>query len=225
MYDVQSCKLLRRFCDGEAAVGAFLDDYAFLAQATLDLFESNFDPKYLSLSVDLARRGLSRFEDEEHGGFFSTVEGERDLLLRMKDDYDGAEPSGNSIATDVLLRLAHLTGEEGFAGRAERSLQAFSPKMKAQPTMAPQMMVALHRSLSEPGQVIIRCARINEEVMQRAAKEWSEFRPTTTVLAVTDEAAEQLAELAPFIGGLERRGRMTIFRCQNFACELPEVVA
>ena len=106
MYEPESAQLLRRFCEGEAAVPAFLDDYAFLAQAMLDLFEASFEPKYLNLAAALARNGLQRFEDDEQGGFFSTVRGERDLLLRMKDDYDGAEPSGNSVATDVLLRLS-----------------------------------------------------------------------------------------------------------------------
>ncbi len=102
MYDPGSGRLLRRFCDGEAAVPAFLDDYAFLAQALLDLFEASSNAAYFVTAVDLARRGLKRFEDSQQGGFFSTLEGAGDLLLRMKDDYDGAEPSGNSVATDVL---------------------------------------------------------------------------------------------------------------------------
>ncbi len=112
----------------------------------------------------LARHGLKQFEDTEQGGFFSTVENAADLLLQMKDDYDGAEPSGNSVATDVLLRLAHITGDDEFRESAERSLQWFAPKMKAQPTMAPQMMVALGRWLAEPAQVVLRCAEIDGEV-------------------------------------------------------------
>jgi uncharacterized protein len=106
----------------------------------------------LRLAVDLAERGFSRFENGETGGFFSTEEHVDNLLLRLQDDYDGAEPSGNSIATDVLLRLAHITGNENFSSRASRSLSAFSPKIKAQPVMAPQMLVALGRWLTERGQ-------------------------------------------------------------------------
>lgn len=225
MYDPSTGELLRRFCDGEAAVPAFLDDYAFLAQALLDLFEASFESKYLSLTVDLAQRGLARFEDTEQGGFFSTLEGERDLLLRMKDEYDGAEPSGNSVATDVLLRLAHVTGDPEFARRAERSLRAFTPKLKAQPTIAPQMLVALDRWLSEPAQVIIRCAEDDAEVQTRIRDEWErEFNPSRIVLLITDDAARELSPIAPFLASLERRGRLTIYRCQNFACELPEIV-
>jgi uncharacterized protein YyaL (SSP411 family) len=225
MYDPQSGELLRRFCDGEAAVPAFLDDYAFLAQALLDLFEANFEPKYLSLAVELASRGLARFEDQEQGGFFSTLQGGSDLLLRMKDDYDGAEPSGNSVATDVLLRLAHVTGNATFAQRAERSIQAFTPKLKAQPTIAPQMLVAINRWLSEPAQVVLRCAEMDTDLESRVHSEWErEFNPTAIILAITDQAARELASIAPFVAGLARRGRLTIYRCRNFACELPDVI-
>ena len=100
------------FCEGEAAIGAFLDDYAFLAQALLDLFEATSETRYLEIARNLAVEGFARFEDHEDGGFFSTEQNAPDLLLRVKDDYDGAEPSGNSVATDVLLRLAHLAGDE-----------------------------------------------------------------------------------------------------------------
>ncbi len=224
MYSAETGELFRRFCEDEAAVSAFSDDYAFLAQAMLDLFEANFEAKYLALAVDLARRGLRKFEDEEHGGFFSTVEGESDLLLRMKDDYDGAEPSANSVATDVLLRLAHLTGDDDFARRAQRSLEAFAPKLQAQPTMAPQMLVAVGRRLSEPAQVVVRCAELDGDAQSRIAAERSAFSPNATVLAITDHAAGELASVAPFLATLERRGRLTIYRCRNFSCELPEVV-
>jgi uncharacterized protein YyaL (SSP411 family) len=225
MYHAESGELLRRYCEGEAAVSAFLDDYAFLAQAAIDLFEWSFEPKYLALAVDLARRGLARFEDEQKGGFFSTVEGERDLLLRMKDDYDSAEPSGNSVATDVLLRLAHLTGDDEFSRRAERSLRAFTPKLEAQPTMAPQMLVAANRWLAVPEQVVIRCGEIDAEAEAKLQVEWrGEFNPTATVLAISDNAARELSPIAPFLAGLERRGRMTVYRCRKFACDLPEVI-
>jgi hypothetical protein len=143
----------------------------------------------------------------------------------MKDDYDGAEPSGNSIATEVLLRLAHLTGNTEFSSRAERSLKAFAPKLKAQPTIAPQMLVAVGRWLSESEQTIIRCAEIDADVQNRIASEWQrQFSPNTAVLAISDAAARDLSSFAPFLAGLERRGRLTIYRCRNFACELPDIL-
>ncbi|MBV9404571.1 MAG: thioredoxin domain-containing protein [Acidobacteriaceae bacterium] len=225
MYDRDSGRLLRRFCEGEAAVNGFLDDYAFFAQALLDLFEAGSDVSYFEIAVSLVNRGFAQFEDTEQGGFFSTAENSVDLLLRMKDDYDGAEPSGNSAATDVLLRLAHLTGNDVFRHSAERSLRSFAPKLELQPTMAPQMLVALGRWLAAPEQIIIRCAEINPRAQQLLAEYRRPFSPNRTVLALTDAATERLKTFAPFLAGLERRGEFTIYECRNFACELPKVLA
>ncbi len=224
MYDAQSGRLLRRFCDGEAAVPAFVDDYAFFAQALIDLFEAALDPSYLEIAVALARSGLRQFEDTDQGGFYSTVENAPDLLLRVKDDYDGAEPSGNSVATEVLLRLAQLTGNDEFRQRAERSLRAFAPKIKAQPTIAPQMLVALGRWLAEPEQVVIRCGEIDDEVVRLVSERRAQFNPNSVALAISDSTANKLTATAPFLGGLERKGRITIYECRNFVCELPKVI-
>jgi uncharacterized protein YyaL (SSP411 family) len=224
MYHRQSGQLLRRFCEGEAAVSAFADDYAFFAQALLDLFEANGKVEYLQVAIDLCGRGLSQFEDQEAGGFFSTPENAPDILMRMKDDYDGAEPSANSVATDVLLRLAHLTGSDDFRRRGERAMHSFAPKLQAQPTMAPQMLVALGRLLAGGEQIVIRCARMDEEAKRLLYEKRASFAPFSTVLALTDAAAEALRETAPFLSGLQRRGRLTIYECRNFACELPQVI-
>ena len=220
----QSGQLLRRFCDGEAAVPAFADDYAFFAQALLDLFEASGKADYLRTAIDLCQRGLSQFEDKQEGGFFSTPENAPDLLMRMKDDYDGAEPSANSVAADVLLRLAHLSGKDDFQEQAQRALRSFAPKLQAQPTMAPQMLVALGRSLTQPEQIIIRCAALDGGASQLLYEKRASFAPYAAVLALTDAAAESLREIAPFLSSLERKGRMTVYECRNFACELPQVI-
>jgi uncharacterized protein YyaL (SSP411 family) len=224
MYTPASGQLLRRYCEGDAAVAAFLDDYAFLSQALLDLFEAKPEAWLLKFALDLAQRGLARFEDESAGGFFSTEAGVSDVLLRIKDDYDGAEPSGNSVATDLLLRLGHITGVPGFGVQAARSLRAFAPKMKAQPTIAPQMLVALGRWLHDSEQVIIRCKDLDAEAGKLEREYTRKFSPSAVVLAIPDQCAEELREAAPFLAGLERRGRMTIYECRNFTCQLPKVV-
>ncbi len=224
MYKPENGQLLRRYCEGDAAVAAFLDDYSFLSKALLDLFEAKPEAWLLKFAVDLAKRGLARFEDQGAGGFFSTEEGVSDVLLRIKDDYDGAEPSGNSVATDLLLRLAHITGNKEFAEQAERSLRAFAPKWKAQPTIAPQMLVALGRWLHEPEQVVIRCQDLDAEVERLEHSYTSKFSPSAVVLAISDQCAQELADVAPFLAGLERRGRITVYECRNFTCQLPKVI-
>ena len=224
MYDRESGQLYRRFCEGEAAVPGFLDDYAVLGCGLLDLFEASFEPSYLRGAIDLARRGIAKFEDREQGGFFSTAESAPDLLLRLKDDYDGAEPSGNSVATELLIRLAHLTGDDNFRDSAERSLRGFAPRLKAQPTMAPQMLAALGRSLAEPEQTVVRCAEVDDAVERMVAEKRQEFAPNAVLLVIDDKSAESLAGIAPFLGGLERKGRITVYECRNFTCELPLVI-
>ncbi len=224
MYDPESGRLLRRFCDDEAAIPGFLDDYAMFASALLDLFEATFETSYLKTAIELARAALTRFEDSAPGGFFSTEERTPDLLLRMKDDYDGAEPSGNSVMTELLFRLAHLTGNEGFRMSAERSLRAFTPKIKAQPTIAPQMLVSLGRFLAEPEQIVIRCAHLDKEIEDLVSEHRSQFAPNAFVLALTDKSAARLLDLGPFLASVERKGRITVYECRNFTCQRPRVI-
>jgi uncharacterized protein len=223
MYSEKDGLLLRRFRDGDAAVDAFLDDYAFFAQALLDLYEADFDPKHLALAARVAREQFVLFEDEEAGGFYSTIAHQR-LIMRVKDDYDSAEPSSNSVATDVLLRLSHLTGDDTLRERAEKSLRAFAPKLREQPTQAPQMMVALGRFLSEPSQTVLRVQSFDARVRELLNEQRVEFHPYRTYAVVPDDAVQSLHSLSPFLSSLTRRGAITIYECADFVCKLPKVL-
>ena len=226
MFDRESGTLLRRYCDGDAAISGFADDYAFLAAALLDYFEETGEADYLLFALRLAEDGLAQFEDAEAGGFFSTREGAPGILLRIKDDYDGAEPSANSVGTDVLLRLAHWTGRNDLRDRAERTLRFFAPRMTAQPTMAPQLLAALGRFLTAPEQIIIRArdGEPNDRTTQILAERRREFLPYTAVLLLTDGNAKALRQAAPFLSEMNRKGDATLYRCKNLACELPETL-
>jgi uncharacterized protein len=225
MFDPHEGRLLRRFCDGEAAIPAFADDYSFFAQALLDLFSATGEVNYLSTAIRLVDEGLTHFEDWENGGFYSTPEDAPDVLLRIKDDYDGAEPSANSVAIDVLFRLWHLTGRDEYRNRGQQALRFFASRLKAQPTMAPQMLSSLGRSLNPPEQVVIRCERMEDEVKQLAAKYRRGFSPFSEVILLTDDSADSLAMVAPFLNSLDRKERFTIYHCHDFVCDLPEVLA
>ncbi len=224
MYDERTGQVLRRYLEGDSAIPGFLDDYAFFAQAVLDLFEATGTADYLTSAIRVVRTAVGQFEDTVEGGFFSTGANSPDVVLRIKDDYDGAEPSGNSVVTDVLLRLSHLTGELEFQRLGERSLRAFAPKLKAGPTVAPQMLVALGRFLSRPEQVVIRCERSSTEAKDLLAAERRAFRPWSAVFPLTDAGAAELRIVAPFLSSLERRGRLTVYACHDFACDLPQVI-
>src|SRR4051794_2871333 len=228
MHDPESDAVLRRYCEGEAAIPGFADDYAFLAAALLDAFEAFGEPRYLALALRLATEGLKQFEDTAAGGFFSTREDSGDMLLRMKDDYDGAEPSANSVAIDVLLRLAHWTGRSDLLEGAERGLQFFASRVQGQPTMAPQLLASLGRYLTPPEQIVIRCQDGHSGegyVADVALRSRAEYRPYGAVLVLTDNQSNSLGELAPALSSLERNGAATLYRCKNLTCELPEQLA
>jgi uncharacterized protein len=218
-------RLLRRGPAGDGEIAGFLDDCAFFLNALLDLFESDPRPEYLDRALDLASRELPRFEDAEHGAFFSTTEGDPSILLRIKDEYDGAEPSGNAVAADALLRLARLTGDEGHAARAERALAALAGRVASQPTIAPYLLLAVCRQLTPPEHIVLRAA---DAAAAKLHGHWSreerQFRPFATVLALTDSQAADIASRMPFVGTLPRQGEVSRSRCANFTCQLPEIV-
>jgi len=224
MYDPASKVLLRRFCEGEAAIEGFLDDHAFLAQALLDLFEITSETMYLETASDLVNDAFPRFEDTQAGGFYSTAANDPHLMLRIKDDYDGAEPSGNSIATSVLVRLAHLIETQNLEERAARSLRAMAGKMMTQPTAAPEMFCALGRWLAAPAHTVIRCEAIDEHVRELLNLEWKRFQPNVVTIAVPDYSAQALSGIIPLLHSLDRKGAVTIYHCENFSCALPQTI-
>jgi uncharacterized protein len=220
MYDPERVQLLRRFREGEAAIAGFLDDYAFFVQALLDLYETDFETYHLELAAQLANKMRERFEDLDAGGFFSTADGDSNLILRMKDDYDGAEPSGNSMAALGLLRLAHITGREDFRMSAERTLAAFSGRLASIGAAVPQLLVAVMYSLAAPRQVVL--AGPKEDVARMLQVVRSRFLPDTTVIVIDDDSRAALSRYAPVLAEMKPvNGCVTAYVCENFACQLP----
>ena len=211
--------LLRRYRDGEAAIPGFLDDYAFLAQALLDLYEADFDLAHLDAAIAIAERMLALFEDRENGAFFSTAEGDPELLLRIKDDYDGAEPAGNSVAILNLLRLARITRRADFTAAAERALQNLASRISSQPVAVPQLLVALMFHQAKPLQIVLVGSRDSE--MLRKLRE--RFLPQATVILIdSEEAREKLSAFAPEVKGMQPAGQGTsAYICHDYACDLP----
>ena len=170
--------LLRRYRDGDAAIEAFLDDYAFLINALVDLYETAFDPADLAWAAQLAERAIALFQDAEGGGFFSSPANQSDLVLRLKDDYDGAEPSGNSVMALALLRLARITGRDDFRTAAERTLEAFSGRMLAGGAGLPQMLVAQMFAMGKPMEIVLAGPRDQQVCRDAGARSASAFCPT-----------------------------------------------
>jgi len=157
LWDERRSILQRRHRGGESAIDGFLDDYAFCGLALLDIYECTFEARDFEWAVRLAERAIELFADGESGGFFSTAADSEDhgALLRLKDDYDGAEPSGNSGMAMLLLRLARMTDRDDFRAAAEHNLRAFAPRMTEAGTGVPQMLAAHSFALARPREIVI----------------------------------------------------------------------
>jgi uncharacterized protein YyaL (SSP411 family) len=223
MYNPGTGILLRRFRDGDAAIPGFLDDYAFVIAALLDLYEADFNPAHLQHAITLTAKMRELFEDTSEGAFFTTAAGDASLVLRMKDDYDGAEPSGNSIALLNLVRLAHITDRSEYRDAAQRTLRALSPKMASQPVAVPQMLVALEYSQAIKREVVIVGDPNRELTRAFLRKLRTTFFPHTIVLLVDSETTrDALAKYFPAVRDMREVGNQaTAYVCQDYTCQLP----
>jgi len=223
LYDSQTGILQRRYREGEALIAGFLDDYALFAQALLDLYEAQFDRRYLDLAIRLTEKQQELFEDREQGAFFSTSAGDASLVLRIKDDYDGAEPSGNSVALGNLFRLARISGRPGFQESADRLLAVFGPRLSVAPVAVPQMLAACEFRLSEPREIIIAGDRGAPDTQALVRAVHARFDPNRIVLLVdSEETRAALALGIPAIAAMHPLGgRAAAYVCRNFTCQLP----
>ncbi len=219
MYDPAAGILLRRYRQGDAAIPGFLDDYALFTQALLDLYEAQFHLEDLQLAVRLTEKQAALFEDTAEGGFYSSAAGAPDLVIRMKEDYDGAEPSGNSVALLNLQRLSHMTDRQDFRDSAQHLLSAFAARLRLAPVALPYMLAAVEFRLGDPRQVIL----VGEDVRPLARALYSRFVPNKIVLAAdSSEARARLALWIPSIAGMSALdNRATAHVCRNYTCQLP----
>ena len=221
LYDGAHGRLLRRFRDGESRIDAGLDDYAFLAAALIDLFESSGNGKWLASAVRLTEEQVRLFHDETRGGFFDTTGEEGILPARIREQYDGAEPSGNSVAAMNLCRLARLIDRPAWEELASETVSSFSSALTGQPGVLPLMTGVLDLLLSPPRQVVIagpvgdpRTRSLKREVFRR-------YLPSLSIIPL-DPGDEEVRRLNSFF---ERMGMVdgtpAAYVCRNFVCELP----
>jgi uncharacterized protein YyaL (SSP411 family) len=216
-------RLLRSYRQGASDVGGFCDDYAALIQGLLDLYEADFDVHWLQWASELQARQDTLFLDREHGGYFSVTKDAPNILIRTKEDYDGAEPSPNSVSALNLQRLAQITGNQGLAAQAHALLAAFADQLSRAPTALPEMLVALDASLSKPHQIVIAGPREAEATRALLREVHSHYLPNTIVLFADGAAGQQwLADRLEFlktVGPVD--GQPAAYVCQDFVCQLP----
>jgi uncharacterized protein YyaL (SSP411 family) len=209
-------RLLATCKDGRAHLNAYLDDYAFLLAALIELMQTDFQGRDLGFAEDLAEALLEQFYDPGLGGFFFTSHDHEQLIHRPKPGYDGATPSGNGMAALALQRLGHITGESRYLDAAERTLQLFYPALAQHPNGYTSLLMALEEAIEPPRVVVLRgpAAQLREwqdDLDQR-------YLPTTLILALTGEPAG----LPPVLAKPVAPGAVNAWVCQGVTC-LPPV--
>jgi uncharacterized protein YyaL (SSP411 family) len=212
--------LLRRYRDGEAAIEAYAEDYAYLIWGLLELFQAGGDAAWLEWALALQSRQDAQFWDEKDAGWFSTTGADPTVLLRLKEDYDGAEPAASSVAALNALTIAHLTGDEETLQKAGRTLARYGPRIGAAARTIPMTMCVLSAWHAGPSQIVIAgdadaAKPLNEEVARH-------YLPFAIVIPLGAGAPHDgLATLLPFTASMADRGSAAAYVCRDFTCRQP----
>jgi uncharacterized protein YyaL (SSP411 family) len=214
LWDAKTKTLYHRWRDGQRDETQLLVAYAFLLSGVLELYEATLQPKHLEFAVDLADSMLAKFYDRERGGFWQSATGSSDLILRLKEDYDGAEPSGNSVAILALLQLSHITDRRDFHDAAEKSLRLFAKRLEDIPQAVPYMLKALDFCLQEPRRAVLAGAPEQSETRRLLLTIHSVYQPNKVVLG-TAGLVEAFAKT------LAAKDGPTVYLCTGNACQPP----
>ncbi|KRT65116.1 MAG: thioredoxin domain protein [Candidatus Dadabacteria bacterium CSP1-2] len=216
-------RLLHRYRDGQAAVQAHVDDYAFLIWGLLELYETSFDINYLKTAIDLNRDLITHFWDDISGGFYFTADDGENLLLRNKEIYDGAIPSGNSVSMLNLLRLDRITANSDFEEKAEKIGSAFSKTIKQFPAAHTELMVALDFGVGPSYEVVIVGDSQADDTKAMIKAIRRQFVPNKVVLLRQTEKEEpDIIRIAEFTKSqLSLDGKATAYVCLTYVCKLP----
>ena len=216
-------KLVHRYRKEEADIAGFLDDYAFLIWGLMELYEATFEAKYLKYAIDLADKMLMHFWDITHGGFHQTADYSEAALIRNKEIYDGAYPSGNSVAALDLIRLSRITGETRFEEKTQQLMHAFSVNVARAPHSHTQLMTALDFALGSSSEVVIIGEPQKEDTAKMLQTVRSRFLPRKVVLfRSSHEKYPEITDLAKFTKDMKRKeGKATAFVCRDYVCKAP----
>jgi len=216
-------RLYRRWREGEVAISGFLEDYAFLVWGLIELYEATFRVRYLEEAIHLNQLMIELFGDKERGGFFFSGKDNQSLITRQKELYDGATPSGNSVAALNLLRLARMTGKIDLDKEVEGLLRGFSSTVAEAPMAFTQFLNFLDFYLG-PSQEIVLVGKPDWETTRViTAAIQQKFLPNKVLLfRAEDDTGKKLADLCPFVEGMKSTDRKaTAYLCEGFSCKTP----
>jgi uncharacterized protein len=214
-------RLLRTHKDGESKLNAYLEDYAYVIEGLLSLYEASFDPGRFEEARALTETMVTQFWDSEAGGFFFTSADHETLITRAKDFYDNATPAGNSVAAGALMRLSLFAGEERYRRMAETILQVMKPTMARAPGAFGHLLSVLDLFLAAPYEIAVIGAPDDEETRAMINVIFKSYLPNK-VVAFAPEADSKASRTIKLLEGRDRiDGRTAAYVCRNFYCEAP----
>jgi hypothetical protein len=213
-------RLLHRYRQGEASIAAHLDDYAFLVWGLIETYEATFDPRFLKTALELNKDMVHHFWHQGVGGLYFTADDAENLIVRKKEFYDGALPSGNAVAMLNLLRLGRFTGEADLEDRAFKLQRAFSEQVRQFPSGYTQFLSAVDFSLGSSHEVVISGSLGAKEMLDALRSRFSPnqvllFRPAGEESAGIDAVATFAKNYAPV------NGKATAYVCSGHSCKDP----
>jgi uncharacterized protein YyaL (SSP411 family) len=209
--------LLRSWKDGEAKLNAYLEDYANFTDGLIELFQVSGTVKYLAEAKRLTDLMIEEFWDEESSGFYFTANTHEELLMRSKDFYDNATPSGNSVAADVLLKLSKITGDQKYERLATALLRIVAPQIRRYPNAFGRVLSAMEFHLNSVKEIVV----IGEKGNELGNEIWKNYLPAKIVI-LQEESEEADSKLIPLVH--ERKmidGKPTAYICENSVCQKP----
>jgi len=214
--------LLRRYRAGDAAIPGYAEDYAYLIWGLLELLQATGDAAWLEWAIALQRRQDELFWDATDGAWFSTTGQDPTVLLRLKEDYDGAEPSASSVAALNVLTLSHLTGDAAYRDKAERTLRRYGLRVGAAGRVIPMMLCALSQWHAPTMQIVVVAGPAAAPVRGLEREVAAHYLPFAVHLPVDpDTNHDALRARLPFLDGMQAHGGGAVYVCRDFTCRQP----
>ena len=229
LWNADTQSLIRRYRAGRAGVEAYAEDYAYLIFGLLELFQADGDPAWLEWALALQRRQDELFWDPIDGGWFSTTGRDPSVLLRLKEDYDGAEPAASSVAVLNLLKLSHLVGDDAptaastdHADKITRTLGVFAARAARFGRAVPMMLAALSTYHAGVPQVVVVGDPSEDDTQMLMRVVRARYMPNALVIPVMPRHRQAIARVLPWAAAMaSRTGRATAYVCRNFTCQAP----
>jgi len=210
--------LHRTFKNGKPKLNGYLDDYAYMANASIDMFENTSDPKYLLFAINLANYLITHFWDDSSNGFFFTADNHEKLIMRPKNNYDLSMPSGNSVAAHVLLRLHHITQNKQFLEITKKIIESQATSAAENPFAFGYLLNVLYLYYQKHTEITI----INDKNFELVSSLRKKFLPESIMVLVKNEKDLAALSIYAFFSGKDfHQNKTNVFVCKNFSCSLP----